>query len=120
MVNYNDAEWVNKFITETLTDEDYTKLAANFLSTNSADKQIIDVLAEKIGYKKLSWGGYVFINEKGEIDEDECLQKLYDNIYEKNIFLQRVTSKLKLHFDLLKIKESNSQFKDVIIVENEL
>ena len=115
MVNYRDAEWIDKFITETLTNDDYAKMAKSFMATSNIDKLILEMAVSKLGYKKTTRGGFVYENEKGEIEDDESLQKLHDNIGDNSNFKQRVIKQLKILFD------ENSQLKGLnLTTKNEL
>lgn len=80
MVNYNDIEWIRKFITEVLTDADFSELVRR-INTR-------EFLAKKLGYKKIGQT-FAYVNEKGFIEEDENMTKLFNNIEWNEIYKAR-------------------------------
>lgn len=86
LVNYNDKNWIERFITEVLTDEDFTEIV-------SADSSRL-LLAEKLGYTRVS-DTYVFHNEHGKVEEDYNMKKLIRFIENNDVYDSRFIVAMK-------------------------
>lgn len=99
LVNYNDQEWIERFVKEVLTEED-------FKDYNKIDERVLD----KLGYEKITavfhdnnydnWktNTYVFINQDGEIEEDMELFKFRQYIFRNPEFMAKLHELLKKQF----------------------
>ncbi len=87
MVNYNDKEWIEQFITDVLTDEDFLKAYK--------ECKFIDGFLPKLGYLEVSNNVYVFINENNQIEKDIGLEKLNKHIISNAIFINRYKEVVK-------------------------
>ena len=85
-VDYNNKEWIERFITEVLTDEDFIEIA-------SADSGRL-VLAKKLGYTRVS-GTYVFHNQHGEVEEDYNMKKLIHIVENNDVYNNRFIIAMK-------------------------
>jgi len=86
-VDYNNKEWIERFITEVLTDED-------FLNAYKECK-FIDGFLPKLGYLEVSSNVYVFINENNQIETDIGLEKLNKHIIGNTLFINRYKEVVK-------------------------
>lgn len=85
-VNYNDGEWIRKFISEMLTEDDFIEII------NSESGRM--VLADKLGYTRVA-NTYVFHNEHGNIEEDFNLEKLSSKIERNDLYNSRIFETMK-------------------------
>lgn len=81
LVNYNDQEWITKFITEVLKEDD-------FLNAYTSCK-FIEWFLPILGYKEVKNNLYVFINKDNEIEVDSNLEKFNKFIFHNPVFINR-------------------------------
>ena len=85
-VNYDSKEWIEKFITEILSEEDFK----NFVRS----KNFREDLSVKMGYIKIG-NSYVYHDKDGEIKEDYNLDKLITMIEDSDLFTCRYIETVK-------------------------
>ena len=82
-VNYNDREWVAKFITEVLSEEDFIDIIETIE---------FDGILSKLGYREVLPGKFVFTNENNDVEEDIGLEKFRSNIERNELFKDRMNT----------------------------
>jgi len=102
LVNYNDTEWINHFITEILTEEDYKKhvdfcneeepildkLGYKEVKVSFQEKYEDEYFDEVVEYNRTE-STFIFINESGKLEEDVELEKYHKYILDNPEFKSR-------------------------------
>lgn len=102
LVDYNNKEWIEKFITDVLSDDDFGLIFDDKYKGN-----YVFNLAKKAGYTRIEKSvilldnetgieeefheyTYVYINENGKIEEDRNFEKFEQYITRNKLFIDRL------------------------------